>query len=228
MVGRLRRDRSRWSPPAALVLFVVVVLLSLPGVAAQTATPVASPAAGAGAPLPPAWLEFGPMGHLLARVIVEWDCPPLILDGLAVAMSPRAAVSDDFPVVACEATVPFGAGSASIQGQVLPLPVGPLTRTAVIGDSGCWHSDWDKAYQACNDPAAWPFAAVAASVAAWDPDLIVHVGDYVYRESPCPAGEAGCAGSPHGDNWATWDADFFYAGGLVAWRGAVALPARQP
>mgnify|MGYP000167914488 CR=1 FL=1 len=50
---------------------------------------------------------------------------------------------------------------------------------------------------------------VAGAVAAWDPDLIVHVGDYLYRESPCPEGQSGCAGSPHGDNWATWNADFF-------------------
>jgi hypothetical protein len=68
---------------------------------------------------------------------------------------------------------------------------------------------WEKRYQACNDPEAWPFAQVAQAVAAWDPDLIVHVGDYLYRESPCPAGMTGCEGNPYGDNWATWDADFF-------------------
>ena len=41
------------------------------------------------------------------------------------------------------------------------------------------------------------------------PDLVIHVGDYYYRESACPAGRAGCAGSPHGDNWPTWQADLF-------------------
>ena len=38
---------------------------------------------------------------------------------------------------------------------------------------------------------------------------MIHVGDYYYRESPCPQGDAGCAGSPHGDKWTSWDADFF-------------------
>jgi len=33
--------------------------------------------------------------------------------------------------------------------------------------------------------------------------------DYYYRESACPAGRGGCAGSPHGDNWAVWQADLF-------------------
>ncbi len=38
---------------------------------------------------------------------------------------------------------------------------------------------------------------------------MIHVGDYYYRESPCPAGHAECAGSPHGDVWATWRTEFF-------------------
>jgi hypothetical protein len=41
------------------------------------------------------------------------------------------------------------------------------------------------------------------------PDLVVQVGDYLYRESPCPPGDMGCQGSPYGDNWTTWQADFF-------------------
>jgi hypothetical protein len=64
-------------------------------------------------------------------------------------------------------------------------------------------------FQACSDPAQWPFRPVSEQAAAWRPDLVVHVGDYHYRESPCPAGHQGCAGSPVGDNWAAWQADFF-------------------
>ncbi|MBV9902959.1 MAG: metallophosphoesterase, partial [Alphaproteobacteria bacterium] len=40
-------------------------------------------------------------------------------------------------------------------------------------------------------------------------DLVIHLGDYHYRETACPAGNAGCAGSPWGYNGAVWDADFF-------------------
>ncbi len=63
--------------------------------------------------------------------------------------------------------------------------------------------------QACDDPRQWPFALVSRRAAEKKPDLVLHVGDYYYRETPCPAGVAGCAGSPHGDNWTAWDADFF-------------------
>ncbi|WBS02596.1 metallophosphoesterase [Pseudoduganella sp. SL102] len=64
-------------------------------------------------------------------------------------------------------------------------------------------------WQACNDPEQFPFAGVAAAAARWQPDLVVHVGDYHYRENPCPDGNAGCAGSPWGYGWDTWREDFF-------------------
>ena len=186
----------------------------------QSATPVAS-----GDDLP-AWLEFGPEGLLMARALTSGACPDLNLDGRAVAMQPRGAVEPDFPVLACEATIPFGTNSASIRDVALPLPNGPVERIAVIGDTGCRLNSFEKKFQNCHDPAQWPFAQVAASVAAWQPDLIIHVGDYLYRESPCPADMPGCAGSPSGDNWATWDADFlspaaplFAAAPLVMMRG---------
>jgi hypothetical protein len=63
--------------------------------------------------------------------------------------------------------------------------------------------------QACNDPDAWPFATVAELAAKTRPDLVIHVGDYHYREALCPPGNAGCAGSPAGDNWPVWKEDFF-------------------
>lgn len=182
------------------------------GATAQQATPAATPVESGAENallLPPAWLEFGPGGQLLARVIANGSCPPLTLDGRVTTMTTRSSASDAFPVLGCEAIVPYGVLDASVGSQQLPLPTGPFTRIAVIGDTGCRLNDWEKEYQACNDPAAWPFSEVASSVAAWQPDLIVHVGDYLYRESPCPASGVDCAGSPHGDNWATWDADFF-------------------
>jgi hypothetical protein len=79
----------------------------------------------------------------------------------------------------------------------------------VIGDTGCRLEG--KAVQDCGNPAAWPFPTIAARAAAKRPDLVIHLGDYYYRASACPVGRAGCAGSPHGDNWPSWKADFFDA-----------------
>ena len=217
MVEFSRPHRSRSTALTIAVLVLLLILPGLPSTSAQQATPIASPQASANGAtsLPPAWLEFGPDGRLIARVIVESEFPPLVVDGLELTMTRRTPASDSFPLGACESTVPFGAGTASIISQKLPLPAGPITRIAVIGDTGCRVNAWEKKYQACNDPEAWPFAQVAQSVADWGPDLIVHVGDYLYRESPCPAGLTGCEGNPYGDNWATWNADFFTPAGSL-------------
>ena len=205
-----RRLRGAPSAFTTSAMTFLLLLAGWAGASAQTATPIASPIPIAqSGPLPPAWLEFGPDGMLIARIIVSADCPSIVLDGFEVVMNSRSTSSEAFPVVACEAAVPFGTEVATIEGQELPLPSGQASRMAVIGDTGCRLNEWEGKYQACNDPQAWPFAQVAESVAEWNPDLIVHVGDYLYRESACPAGMVGCEGSPFGDNWATWNADFF-------------------
>lgn len=180
-----------------------------------------------------AWLELGPGGERIARLITIADaCPPIEVDGQALPMQVRAAPTlPDFPVLTCEAVVSPDAELATVAGMALPLPRPAVERIAVIGDTGCRVQD-GMTPQACNDPAAWPFPGLASavseligwitgrpqqrylsdlasSVAALDPDLIIHVGDYLYRYDPCPEGDAGCAGSPSGFNWETIAADYF-------------------
>jgi hypothetical protein len=123
-------------------------------------------------------------------------------------MEIRAIPQPDFPIRICGTTVPAGTKDATVEGQSLALPKVDPQRIVVIGDTGC-HMKAPGSFQACNDPDAWPFATIAASAAAWQPDLVIHIGDYLYRETPCPAQNLGCAGSPWGDNWATWKDDFF-------------------
>jgi hypothetical protein len=48
-----------------------------------------------------------------------------------------------------------------------------------------------------------------AAAAKLHPDLVIHVGDYHYREVACPPGNGKCAGNPYGDTWSSWNADFF-------------------
>jgi hypothetical protein len=124
-------------------------------------------------------------------------------------------------VLVCELPIPAGATAASIENVPLPLPRAQLKSIAAFGDTGCRLKaskaakiDPDDAesagkFQDCNNPTAWPFAQVAAAISAAKPDLVIHVGDYLYRESACPPRDAGCARSPYGDDWPTWNADFF-------------------
>jgi hypothetical protein len=163
----------------------------------------------AGASALPAWVELGPGGEALVRAVgTRADCPSLTVGGAPRPMTVRAAPAPpDFPVTVCEAALPTdSAGRIAIAGQPLPAPRAVPRRIVVIGDAGCRLEEGDP-IQDCNDARAWPFARVAASAAAWQPDLVLHVGDYVYREEACPPKLAACASSPWGDTWAAWQAD---------------------
>ena len=114
-----------------------------------------------------------------------------------------------FAGLVCEAEFPAAVTSVRVGEQVLTAPRFAPLRIVLIADTGCRLKRADRAYQDCNDSSRWPFAEVARSAAAKRPDLVVHVGDIHYRESPCPAERAGCAGSPWGYGEDTWQADFF-------------------
>jgi hypothetical protein len=168
---------------------------------------VCGPAAGAGASVDRAWVEVTDRGAEARVVTSAAKCPALSIDGRVSPMRARAAPTAGFPTLVCAAPLPAGAAHVSLKGQPLPTPKGRADKILIFGDTGCRLKGADV--QDCNDPRAWPFAALARRAAAHHPDLVIHVGDYWYRESPCPAGHGGCAGSPWGDNWATWDAEFF-------------------
>ncbi|MDB5745962.1 MAG: metallophosphoesterase [Massilia sp.] len=167
-----------------------------------------------------AFVVVGENGAASARVITTRQaCPPLLVDGRAMPMRIRVPHSSiparpgqphtppSTAVLACEAPIAVGSMRASVNGRPLPVPKAEPERIVVIGDTGCRLKGPE--IQDCNDPQAFPFAQVAASAASFKPDLVVHVGDYHYREDPCPAGRAGCAGSPYGYGYDAWAADFF-------------------
>jgi hypothetical protein len=162
-----------------------------------------------------AWVQMGPPHVGIVRAITAGStCPKVILDRSVVRMRRRAAPDADFDVLTCEASIPPGVDRLEVAGKRLRAPALNPKRIAVVGDTGCRlkaGNALDDGFQACNDPDDWEFAKVAAQVAASKPDLIIHVGDYIYREQPCD-GSIGCEGSPFnspGMRWATWEADFF-------------------
>jgi len=196
-------------------------------------------AASAAANIQSAWVVVGENNQATARVVTSYSapapasgsadpnasCPLLSVDGKQSRMSLRVAAgsvplrptaSDPadskpsaFPVNVCEATLPAGAAQASVAGQALPLPKAEPQRILVLADTGCRLKKADNAYQACADGNAWPFAALATTAAGLNPDLVLHIGDYHYRENACPDDIAGCKGSPWGYGWDTWQADLF-------------------
>lgn len=186
------------------------------------------------------YLVLGERGIPVARVITtSGHCPMLNVDGKDVPMQVRALPAtiaqrptksslseskpSEFPVLVCEAEVARDARELKVAGQLMAAPKKDYRRIVVIGDTGCRMKTADNAYQACNDPSAFPFEKISNLAAAWKPDLVVHVGDYHYRENPCPEGNAGCKGSPWGYGWDAWSKDFFAPGAALLQAAPLAL-----
>lgn len=212
--------RPAFRKPAALT----AALSALTLLASCGTPPAARPQTDAG--IEAAWVVVGENGNGVARVITTAaDCPDLEQDGVPQKMSVRmpaatiaqrgtaSAAADsrpsEFPVLTCELALKKDLHSATVGGRSLPLPQAEPKKILVLGDTGCRMKKADNAFQPCNDAVAWPFKQVSDTAASFKPDLVIHVGDYHYRETPCPDGNAGCAGSPWGYGWDTWRADFF-------------------
>jgi hypothetical protein len=170
-----------------------------------------------------AWVQGSGSGGWIARAISTGQCPDLAWNNGSATMRARTRANDvapaatesstrseaGFPILTCEAAIPAGARNLHIGPTLLPTPPATPRRLLILGDTGCRLKTSDNFFQDCNDPAQWPFPEVVRAAAAKKPDLVIHVGDYHYRESPCPADHPGCAGSAWGYGWDAWQADFF-------------------
>jgi hypothetical protein len=180
-----------------------------------------------------AWVQIGANNQASARLLTPYTtCPSITVDGVTSPMKVRSlpgtlplrTTSTDttlaaaqtsgnskpsvFTTTSCEFNLPAGALKASVAGINLPLPKPVVNRVVIIGDTGCRISI-GNVFQACGDPTIWPFSVIAAATAALKPDLVVHVGDYQYRDNPCPPGNTACTGTPWGYGSDTWMADLF-------------------
>jgi Calcineurin-like phosphoesterase len=165
-----------------------------------------------------AWVELvGPGRQASIRAIVSngAGCPTLTVDGVPLRMQVRADPGpifpnsdvpggDDFPVLVCEVAAPAGNVQVLLEGNSLPLPRADVRRIVMFGDTGCRIKK--KKMQKCDNPNKWPYADLAKRAAQARPDLVIHVGDYLYRES---CRKPACANIPTGYGWKEWKADFF-------------------
>jgi hypothetical protein len=181
-----------------------LVLLSFALAGCAVTPQLSAPPAIAPSPagIPSSWVQLGADGAAEVRTVVETGgaCPVFHLAIGDIALTPRAAADANFALL-CSAVLPK---DAVIPG--LPSVKTALQRILILGDTGCRLKD--ETVQSCNDPTQWPFPSVAAAAARLKPDLVIDVGDYLYRETPCPPANKGCAGSPYGDNWPAWKTDF--------------------
>lgn len=143
---------------------------------------------------------------LIARAVLPSGvaCPALMATVLgerrAVRSLPRRISTSTWPAFAsikvCEARIPVGATAAEFAGRGIPAAMPATVRNmALFGDTGCRIAK--SQVQDCSDPATWPLATISAQIAQERPDVIIHTGDYFYREAPCPPTQlAACGSSP--------------------------------
>jgi len=161
---------------------------------------------------PGPWVQFTSDGGLDVRAITApgMPCPKVVADETTVPGTTRGQpdpLDGAYPLQVCVAHSTTPPRKLTVEAVPIPTLRDHIRQIVVIGDTGC-RLKGDFA-QDCNDAVKWPFANVARLAAAHHPDLVIHVGDYHYRETPCPPDHPGCAGSPYGDTWAVWQRDFF-------------------
>ena len=166
------------------------------------------------------WTQYDDSGGLSARAIIKngATCPMLSIDGGdAIPMTLRRDNNGNTnpptnfeAIQLCQMTVPRAATSIKMGSTNLPVHTPDPQTAIVIGDTGCRVASFDV--QNCNEANQWTYPSIARESAKVDSDVILHVGDYHYRED-CIF-EMGCRWQnvdPEtvGYKWAAWEADFF-------------------
>jgi hypothetical protein len=206
----LRRTRWRTTIVLAVSCLILAALLIL-FCSRQQRTRVAS-ARYAWVQLMPDEPGGKPGGRLIRAIVAQDDvCPALTEGDRTVAMRGRPSPARAaFPVLVCEAELEADS-PARLAGRTLPTRAVEPNDIVVMGDTGCRMTYYDQK-QSCLDGKEWPFrrnAASAADKVSRGQSFVLHLGDFHYREHPCADSSATCGGSPYGDNWETWQSEFF-------------------
>ncbi|MFP4486965.1 MAG: metallophosphoesterase, partial [Campylobacterales bacterium] len=161
------------------------------------------------------WVQVAEDGYEF-RVTTNQNtpCPSIKVDGKRVQSSTRFEAQKSFQTKVCSHKL-NNPKKIEYQKSVIDIPQ-KLEKVAIIGDTGCRvkikkNTLNDKNLQECSDSNKWPAKKIASLIKKQNPDLIIHVGDYVYREmceNPhiCDKYEIG---DWHlGKGYKTWEADF--------------------
>ena len=160
------------------------------------------------------WSQIVADSNLSVRVVVSADdsCPLLEVDGVGVNMDVRALPDEGvFDDIVCEKVLPPSYKIRTIRAAGRKFPDLHIKngreklKVAVLGDTGCRVSSTIQ--QDCKSEDGWVLGKVLRGVASHNADIVIHVGDYLYREVSC-GDESKCDVDVFGDNAKTWAADW--------------------
>ncbi|MCL1124877.1 metallophosphoesterase family protein [Shewanella surugensis] len=150
-------------------------------------------------------IETSPIDNLQTHQV----CPNMSINNKSSKIQVRALATVHYPTLVCRTLLPLSAHQITLNKQLFAINPAPVKRIILIGDAGCKAHDYEQFYQFYNNPSLWPSHQTSTQITLLNPDLIIHTGDYIYRESPSPKNNDNCANTPFGHNQATWDADWF-------------------
>ncbi|RDD34577.1 Calcineurin-like phosphoesterase [Wolbachia endosymbiont of Cylisticus convexus] len=150
------------------------------------------------------WSQVIPENKLSIRAIIDNNmCPIAYVDDKKVEMLSRSSINNTETV--CELIVETNAQNISIDNIKVPVLAEKISKIAFIGDTGCRINMLFQ--QECNSIDSWPLKKNLDSIAFHKPDLIIHVGDYHYRQTKCRNTQK--CGDIYGYSKEAWYADWF-------------------
>lgn len=191
------------------VLYLVGIAISLPFASQVHAKTFSSANTG----VLHAWTQLIDANTMSIRAIVAGNgkCPRVESNGtkqrMSVRATPEAGNPGQFSNTVCEFNLRRDNLMRKVDGINVPGVPDEIKYVAIIGDTGCRVSKWVSQVQDCHNLHDWPMKTVADTVSAERADLVIHVGDYLYREAQCKNPQQ--CGDVWGYNWPSWNADWF-------------------
>ncbi|QHD65595.1 serine/threonine protein phosphatase [Neorickettsia findlayensis] len=145
------------------------------------------------------WFQLMGGNQLWFRFVVEEVdiCPNVVVDGVEHLMDQHHAADGSFPL-SCVYKLDLEALPQSFildNREILPrFKKDEVRKIAVIGDTGCRNNHFFSP-QDCKKE--WFFKETIDAMLEHSPEMVIHVGDYVYRRGS------------QASTWTTWKEDFF-------------------
>ncbi len=159
-----------------------------------------------------AWVQLAEGPRAIVRAITSSaSCADIAPAGLPMQERDDSAMAEMADLTVCEASVSLSDKKTVMVGPTqltIPAATAP-SRILLLGDTGC--RDAPAGSQDCTS--GWFFPQIASAAAALEPDLVIHVGDYTYRDN-CGRDVEGCDPNPDPKvrrlrDWSVWEDDFF-------------------
>ncbi len=161
---------------------------------------------------PMTYVGLADEGHSFVKTVSTKGkaCEPVSLETSQKQFSSlelKKTTFDDASI--CEATLPVGTAVVRSGAGEINIPQ-DLVRIVIMGDTGCRlkNQNGKGPIQKCEDEKEWPFSRLIRSAEKENADLIIHVGDYHYRESCTDPVKCKPYEGTLGYGFKPWEADF--------------------